>query len=209
MQLPARPVHPAYLRRLLVVLVSGACSAVVSGDDRAAGGQSIEGVAFGEFGSPATASQPVSPVMRDEKGGDLVIAPIPTRSPSQGWGLTLVGQYIFKDKDQQSGTPPSIIGAGGFYTEQKSYGAFAGYLGHWKDDVWRPIFGGGYAHLNYDFYGIGNDAAAEGHAIPVRQDIGFVLAQMMRRVQTNLYGGLRVVLADIDTKFPNAGGSVP
>ncbi len=154
----------------------------------------------GESGAIVLSPQPVPPVSHDDKGGDLVVAPIPTHDPTQGWGLQLIGQYIFKSPDQASSTPPSVAAAGGFYTEEKSFGFFGGYLGHWKDDLWRPIFAAGYLHLNYDFYGIGNADASLGVALPIQQDITFGFTQVMRRIRPNFYGGLRVAAATIKTE---------
>ena len=57
------------------------------------------------------------------KNGEFVIAPLPSRSPLLGWTIALPVLYIYRpenlDKEDQSWT----TGAGGFYTENDSYGA--------------------------------------------------------------------------------------
>jgi hypothetical protein len=143
-----------------------------------------------DFGSQVVAPQAVPPV--NGKSADLVVAPIPMHDPSQGWGLMGVAQYIFKEKHQAATTPPSVLGLVAFYTEQKSYGVAGGYLGHWRDDLWRPVLLAGYARLNYDFYGIGTEAGETGLSVPIEQKVYFALAQAMRRVVPHLYAGLRV-----------------
>ena len=141
---------------------------------------------------------PLQPVAKAKNGDDLVVVPIPMHDPSQGWGLLLAAQYIFKPKAQAAATPPSIVGLGTFYTEQKSYGFLAGYLGHWKDDLWRPVFAAGYVNVNYDFYGIGTDSAELDVSIPIEQEVLFGVAQVMRRLRPHLYAGLRVTASQTE-----------
>ena len=153
----------------------------------------------------ATAPQPLAKTAKADDGSEWVIAPIPTLSPSQGFGVQVIGQYIFKDPKQAPDTPSSIIAVGGFYTAEKSWGAFGGYLGHWQDDKWRPMFGGGYADLHYDFYGIGNIQAEHDLSIPVAQKATFGLVQLTRRIVSGLYAGLRVTASQTDINFDTSG----
>ena len=154
----------------------------------------------------ATSQPPLrdSPVL---KGNEWVVVPIPTLSPSQGFGVQVLGQYVFKGATQAEDTPASIVGIGGFYTEEKSWGLGAGYLGHWQDDKWRPMAGGGYADLHYDFYGIGNAQADYDLAVPVDQQATFGLLQLMRRIIPGLYAGLRFTASETTAASP--GLSVP
>lgn len=57
---------------------------------------------------------------------DLVLAPVPGRTPEFGWSLALVGGYFLDLDKPNPDTPSSIIGAFGWYAENKSY---AGGLG--------------------------------------------------------------------------------
>src|SRR6478735_7317125 len=89
----------------------------------------------------ATEPQPLAVQAKTEDGNEWVVAPIPTLNPSQGFGVQVISQYVFKSPTQAADTPASIVAVGGFYTEEKSWGAFGGYLGHWQDDKWRPMGG--------------------------------------------------------------------
>lgn len=144
----------------------------------------------------STEPKPLAVKKETEDGNEWVVAPIPTLNPSQGFGLQVIGQYVFKSPTQAEETPASILAVGGFYTEEKSWGAFGGYLGHWQDDEWRPMAGAGYADVNYDFYGIGNGQAEYDHSTRIDQQVTFGLAQLMRRIVPGVYAGLRVAASD-------------
>ncbi|MEJ1972518.1 MAG: BamA/TamA family outer membrane protein [Lacunisphaera sp.] len=145
----------------------------------------------------AIAAQPV-PGKKAGNGNEWVVAPIPTLDPSQGLGLQTVAQYIFKSAGQAADTPSSIVAVGGFYTEEKSWGVFGGYLGHWQDDQWRPAIGGGYGNVHYDFYGVGNQLAKYDQPVPVDQTATFGMVQLMRRFLPGFYAGLRLAVSETD-----------
>ena len=52
---------------------------------------------------------------------DLVVAPIPGRSPQLGWQLTLAAGYFLESKNEESEKPPSILGGFGMTTSNGSY----------------------------------------------------------------------------------------
>jgi hypothetical protein len=155
----------------------------------------------------ATSPHPVAAKGKTGDGNEWVVAPIPTLNPSQGFGLQVIGQYVFKSPQQAPDTPASIVAVGGFYTEEKSWGLFGGYLGHWQDDKWRPMAGGGYADVNYDFYGVGNSQADRDLSVRIEQQATFGLAQLLRRIVPGLYAGLR--LAASETTAATSGVNAP
>lgn len=140
-----------------------------------------------------------------EKGSDWVIAPIPSLNPAQGFGLKVIAQYIFRPPEQAAGTPASVAGFGGFYTQKKSWGLGGGYLGHWQDDLWRPMVGGGYIVLNSDFYGVGNELAEQDISVPFQQRVTVGVAQLTRRLWPHFYAGLRLIYSatEIETESVN------
>src|SRR6202008_2817772 len=140
----------------------------------------------------ATQPSPIAPVRR--KSHEFLIAPIPSQNPSQGWGLALVTAVIFHGKD--SPKPSSIIGAGGFYTQEESYGFGAAYLGFHRADAWRTTIGALYGRVHYDYFGTGNDSALLDDGVPIRQEFTGGLVQVMRRVRPHLYLGVRVIGGD-------------
>jgi len=76
--------------------------------------------------SPSIQSDSSKPVTPDKdkdpkkpkkpKRGELVIAPIPATSPAVGTGLILVAGYVFKFKEDDKLSPPSVLGAVGAAT---------------------------------------------------------------------------------------------
>jgi outer membrane protein assembly factor BamA len=81
--------------------------------------------------------------------GSFVAAPIPFRNPTIGTGLALGGGYLFKDEARSA---TSFLGAGGFKTDNGSYGyGLAGnvVLG---DNRWKMSAFLGHVELTYDLY---------------------------------------------------------
>lgn len=136
---------------------------------------------------------------------EFVIAPIPFLNPSQGWGLALVGQYIFKTENDNS--PPSIVGGGAFYTEKHSFGGALAYSGKLANDDWRVGLAVGKVTLFYDFYGIGYDQNNAGISVPVKQDISFTGVRLMKHITEKIFLGLELVGAEITAALPD--GSLP
>jgi outer membrane protein assembly factor BamA len=141
---------------------------------------------------PLNTAQPAPVSKVTTKSHEFVIAPIPMQNPSQGWGLAVITQLIFHHQQEESGNPPSIIGAGGFYTEKESYGFGAAFLGSHRGDSWRTTIGAGYGNIHYEFFGVGNDDAKKDKGIPIQQEFEGGIAQVLRRVRPHLYLGARL-----------------
>ncbi|WP_374034238.1 BamA/TamA family outer membrane protein [Bdellovibrio bacteriovorus] len=158
---------------------------------------------------PVNAVQPTpfSAIHKKDKN-EFVIAPIPFLNPSQGWGIALVGQYIFTLKEDES--PPSIVGGGAFYTEKHSFGGGLAYSGKLANDQWRVGLATGKATVFYDFYGIGYDQNKEDISIPLKQEVDFVGVRLMKQVTNRLFLGFELVGAAITTgvETPNAPESL-
>jgi outer membrane protein assembly factor BamA len=96
----------------------------------------------------------------DQSYGFIPIA-FPITEPALGYGAA--GGLTFIDKPQgeaQAGFGrPDITAVGGMVTENESWGVMAGDARHWRDDRLQTLVGLGYASINLDFYGIGEDRA--------------------------------------------------
>lgn len=143
-----------------------------------------------------TQPMPVNPVKKRDKN-EFIAAPIPFLNPSQGWGLALVGQYIFTLDDDPS--PPSIVAGGGFYTEKHSFGGALGYLGKLHNDNWRVGVATGKATVFYDFYGVGYNQNKQDFKIPIRQVVSFIGFQVLHRIAERVYAGVELLGADLST----------
>lgn len=132
---------------------------------------------------------------------DLVVAPIPGRSPQLGWQLTLAGGYFLNSElDNGEKNPhPSIVGAFGMTSENGSYAYGGGTYLHLKDDAIRIKAGAAYADINYEFFGVGTDINRLDISVQVRQKMPLVFGTAAYRVWKNLYLGLGYTGGTVDT----------
>jgi len=130
---------------------------------------------------------------------DLVIAPIPGRSPQMGWKLTLAGGYFLGSRNEDSDAPPSVLGGFAMAAENGSYVYGAGANLHLLDDKLRVKAGGGFANVRYRFYGIGNVDA--GPAVDILQEAPLYFISGMWRVWNKLYLGLGYLQGDVESRL--------
>lgn len=119
---------------------------------------------------------------------EFVIAPLPSRSPLLGWTLSVPALWLYKPASASTDDSMWTTGAVAFYTENDSGGGGVFHRMSLGGDRWRLMGAGFTANLNYDYFGIGGDPD---RAIPLTQDVDFVMAEALRRVVPNLYLGLR------------------
>ena len=130
---------------------------------------------------------------------DLVIAPIPGRSPQLGWTLTLAGGYFLESKKEDSDTSPSILGGFALFAENGSTAYGGGANLHLLDDKLRVKIGAAYADLRYRFYGIGNDENRLGISLDILQEMPLYFTTATWRVWKKLYLGLGYTGGTVDT----------
>ena len=131
---------------------------------------------------------------------DLVVAPIPGRSPQLGWQLTLGAGYFLDSDDEDSDTPPSILGGFGMSAENGSYAYGGGAYLHLLDDDLRVKVGAAYADINYEFFGVGNDINKLDISVFVRQKMPLYFGSATYRVWNDLYVGLGYTGGTVDTR---------
>ena len=132
---------------------------------------------------------------------DLVIAPIPGRSPQMGWQLALAAGYFLESRDPDSDVAPSIVGGFAMVTENGSSAYGGGVNLHLMDDNLRVKAGAGYMDIRYRFYGIGNDAGERGISTDILQNGPMYFASASWRVWNKLYAGLGYLTGNIDTRL--------
>jgi len=130
---------------------------------------------------------------------DLVIAPIPGRSPQLGWMLTLAGGYFISPRDEESDTPPSIVGGFGMVSENGSYAYGAGANLHLLDDKLRVRAGAAYMDVLYQYYGTGKIENDLGITVDILQEAPLYFAEGTWRVWNKLYVGLGYLSGTVDT----------
>jgi len=132
---------------------------------------------------------------------DLVIAPIPGRSPQLGWKLTLAGGYFLGSRDKDSKAPPSVLGGFVMVAENGSSAYGGGVNLHLLDDKLRVKAGAGYADVRYRFYGIGNQAGESGIGVDILQKGPLYFASASWRVWNKLYAGLGYLSGTVDSRL--------
>lgn len=132
---------------------------------------------------------------------DLVIAPIPGRSPQLGWKLTLAGGYFLGSRDEDSKAAPSVLGGFAMVAENGSSAYGGGVNLHLLDDKLRVKAGAGYADVRYRFYGIGNEAGEAGIGVDILQKGPLYFASASWRVWNKLYAGLGYLSGTVDSRL--------
>lgn len=132
---------------------------------------------------------------------DLVIAPIPGRSPEFGWNLALMAAY-FADLDKaHPDTPASILGGFGWFSENKSWaGGVAGKFNFLGDRV-RAALGAAYADINYRFYGVGNEAGEAGISARIDQQLPLYFGSVSYQFFPNTYFGIGYLSSNVETRL--------
>lgn len=165
-------------------------------------GDELDGILGDSGPNLASANYIGSPLQEKVKGWpeDLVVAPIPGRSPQIGWNLTLAGGYFLNAGDEDSETPPSLVGAFVMGSENGSYAYGAGANLHLLDDKLRVKAGAGYVDVRYAFYGVGNTIADLGISVDILQEAPMYFASASWRVWNKLYVGLGYLAGNVDSR---------
>ena len=118
------------------------------------------------------------------------VAPIPFRSPSLGWGGALTVGSLFRMDPEDRATPPSTFAVAGFGSENESFGGVFSFRGHAMKDFLRPRLAIAAGRANYEFFGIGSDAGANGLSADLRTEFTLVRTTLLFRLPTEELGRL-------------------
>lgn len=141
-----------------------------------------------------------APLQQPGTQNEFAIAPIPFSSPTLGLGLAVGMAYLHRWPGQTAETPQSVIGLGGFGSDNGSWGAAGGQQMVLANDDLRLSWGVAIGQINLDFYGIGDEAGEDGRKVPFEQEFAALTMQGLGRVAGDLYTGLRVVAGITDIR---------
>ena len=153
-------------------------------------------------------AEDATPESTDRKQ-EWLVAPIPLSNPTLGTGLGLVAGIIVPLNKQDRISPPSVAGVAGFYTDRGSWAAAVATKLHINEDRYRVTAAIGGFDLNYDFFGIGNEAGDRDRFVEVDQDGVAWSLEGLRRIRENLYGGLRIRWLDTTAAFSEPPVGLP
>lgn len=131
------------------------------------------------------------------KQGRWLAFPIPISNPTLGTGL--VGGVIYNRRLGGSKLPSSF-GAAAFWTSSDSYGIGFSARTHLNKDKLRVNGMFGVATLNWDFFGVGNDAGRSSQSVALEQDAGFLSLESLFRLHEHIYLGPQYRILDVDSK---------
>lgn len=149
--------------------------------------------------SPATSQQKTtSTKTKKPKRGQLVVAPIPISSPAVGSGLVLVGLYVFKVKETDKKSPPSVVGLVGAFTNSGSRGGALGGRLYFSENKYQTTFALAKGRVNFDFFGIGLRPNQAGISVPLRVEGTIFFGEFMRNVGKDIFIGPRFQHRNLD-----------
>jgi hypothetical protein len=159
---------------------------------------------------PTTAAA-TSPTTSPEKPkrGEILLVPIPSNRPTFGWGINLMAGYIFKLDMEDKVSPPSIVAAFGYYSENETW--VAGGLGKFflLEDRYRVTAALITGQVNYDFSGVGTDAGKNGITVPLEQELTAGALEGLTQIAPHLYLGPRYIYSNFHTTVDLSSAASP
>lgn len=156
--------------------------------------------------APAAAPSPASTALqkttaaktKKPKRGQIIVAPIPVSSPAVGSGVVLVGLYVFKVKEDDKKSPPSVVGLVGAFTSNGSRGGALGGRLYFNENKYQTTFAFARGRVNFDFFGIGLRPGRPGLSVPLRVDGKIFFGEFMRNVGKDIFIGPRFQHRNLD-----------
>lgn len=126
------------------------------------------------------------------------MVPVPFRLPALGYGLGLVGGYLFRSNAEAD---TSHIGLIGFKTENDSRGAGAGFSYSAPDNAWKFDLAAGKIDLFYDL-------AVRDRTVSIRQEMPILRFELAVQSTPGTFLGTRITYQDTQIS-PKDGPDLP
>jgi len=136
--------------------------------------------------------------------------PIIITEPAVGYGGGVGLMFLSKPlPNAEDGLGrPNISVAGGFGTENGTWGAFAGDMRYWLDEHLQTLVGLVYSSVNLKYYGIGNDPTLADNPLGYNlQPKGGTVRAKYRFDETRLWAGLNYAFASTEVTFDEPPGT--
>jgi len=143
------------------------------------------------------------------KKGEWLIAPLPNHMAEFGWGIVARVGYIFPLDPTDKVSPPSVVAAFGYYSENESWAAGMATKLYMNEDRYRLTAALMHASINYDYFGAGTDAGTAGHSVPLNQEMTGGLFEFLFRVTPGFYVGPRYVGANVHISTEGSDAGLP
>jgi len=135
--------------------------------------------------------------------GGFIGIPVVRSSPQLGFGVGAVGAYSFSI---DSASPKSAVGAGGVYSDTRSWLFAVGSRVYWNAGTRDGAAGAAFFGLRYDFFGIGFDAGNAGESVPISQNGDAQMIELLGRLIGRFYVGPRYLHRGVTTSLRETNG---
>jgi outer membrane protein assembly factor BamA len=126
-----------------------------------------------------------------DRKGEWLLAPIPISSPAIGSGLEWAVARLFPFSKKDEVSPASAVGVAGIFTNNGSKGIATGSKLYLKQDRFRVALGIASASINFDVYGIGENAGSRNVFIPLNVSGRAGIGEFLYRLRKGIYVGAR------------------
>jgi hypothetical protein len=134
--------------------------------------------------------------------------PIIITEPAIGYGGGLAGMFVRPRKDVGSDgfARPNISLAGGFATENGTWGAIAGDSSHWMDDRVQTLAALATGEVNLDFYGLGQAGSSLDQPVSYSLDfaMGLLQGNWKPKPKSAWSIGMRYIYAQVEPHLSDA-----
>ena len=135
---------------------------------------------------------------KKKRDGDFIYAPIPMSNPTYGTGLAVGAVYLY---DLDAGSQASLTGVAVFKTSNGRQGAGFLQRANFGNNRFKAKLALSTVRLNYDYFGIGNDAGDRGNVVPVSENKEGFLAEFSTRLFDNISLGPQYKIARSKTRI--------
>jgi hypothetical protein len=167
----------ANLRPLLMTLVCALPALAGAQDTAASTGVAPEQHTVSRFKDPEDGQLDLSSFLASPRA--FLPVPIIITEPAIGYGGGVAGMFVRprKDAGEAGFARPNVSLAGGFATENGTWGGFAGDSSHWIDERLQTLGAVAAGEINLDFYGLGDNSASLDQPISYTLDFAMALVQ--------------------------------
>lgn len=155
------------------------------------------------FVDPDDGQFDVSYFLEDPRG--FLPIPIVVTEPAVGYGGGIAGMFLRprREAGAEGWSFPNISGAGGFGTQNGTWGAFAGDASRWLDGRLRTLAGVGTGQVNLDFYGLGASESTFDQKVRYTLQFTGAVAQVNWQLapRSPWAIGVRYAYADVDPRL--------
>jgi hypothetical protein len=124
-----------------------------------------------------------------------LLIPLPNVNPTTGAGIGVLGLVLYQ---LDAGSPPSSSAPFAQVTSNGTWILGVEQATHLQHDDWRLNGLAAISQLNIDFFGIGTAAGDGGEAMPLGQKGWAIAPEVLRRVISRLYIGVRAEFGEVD-----------